>query len=168
MRRLIRLIKRLWSEFTHAFTGWAGIALASLLGVVLGVGVYTLQYSGVTGYLGNDPQTCANCHAMNEEYEGWLAGSHHDVATCNDCHAPHDNLVAKYINKADNGFWHSLKFTLGNYPENIQIREHNREITEAACLYCHGDFVEQIENSSADSGETVSCIRCHDGVGHER
>ena len=60
MRRLIRLIKRLWSEFTHAFTGWAGIALASLLGVVLGVGVYTLQYSGVTGYLGNDPQTCAN------------------------------------------------------------------------------------------------------------
>ncbi len=39
MRRLIRLIKRLWSEFTHAFTGWAGIALASLLGVVLGVGV---------------------------------------------------------------------------------------------------------------------------------
>ena len=105
---------------------------------------------------------------MREQYEGWQKGSHHDVATCNSCHAPHDGIVHKYINKADNGFWHSLKFTFQNYPENIQIREHNREITEAACLYCHADYVDQAVNSSTHKAETVSCIHCHDGVGHER
>ncbi|CAM2920202.1 cytochrome c nitrite reductase small subunit [Actinomyces slackii] len=163
-----RWVAARWRDFTHAFTGWSGIVLASLLGVVLGVGAYTVHYSGVTGYLSDDPATCANCHAMNEQYDGWLKGSHHGVATCNDCHAPHDDIVYKYVNKADNGIWHSLKFTLQNYPENIQIREHNREITEAACLYCHGDYVDQAVNSSTHKGETMSCIRCHDGVGHKR
>lgn len=102
-----RLIMSLWRDFTHAFSGWSGIVLAALLGVVLGVGLFTVQYSGVTDYLGDDPATCANCHAMREQYEGWQKGSHHDVATCNSCHAPHDGIVHKYINKADNGFWHS-------------------------------------------------------------
>ena len=75
--RVIRLIASLWRGFTHAFAGWTGIALAGMMGVLLGVGVFTLQYSGVTSYLGDDPATCANCHAMQEEYEGWQRGSHH-------------------------------------------------------------------------------------------
>ena len=66
-----RLIMSLWRDFTHAFSGWSGIVLAALLGVVLGVGLFTVQYSGVTDYLGDDPATCANCHAMREQYEGW-------------------------------------------------------------------------------------------------
>lgn len=164
----MRVIKRLWHDFTNAFTGWMGIALAALLGVILGVGIYTMFYSGVTNYLGDDPATCASCHAMNEQYISWQKGSHHDVATCNACHTPHDNVVYKYINKADNGFWHSLKFTFQTYPENIQIRDHNRAITEAACLYCHQDYVDQATSSSVHKGETMSCIHCHDGVGHMR
>ena len=164
----MRFIRHLWRDFANAFTGWMGIALAALLGVLLGVGIYTMFYSGVISYLDDDPAVCASCHAMNEEYEAWQRGSHHDVATCNACHAPHDNLVYKYINKADNGFWHSLKFTFQNYPENVQIRDHNRAITEAACLYCHGNFVDQAANSSVHKGETMSCIHCHDGVGHKR
>lgn len=165
---MVRLIKRLWRDFTGAFTGWMGIALAALIGTILGVGIFTFFYAGIASYFGNDPATCASCHAMEEQYSGWQKGSHKDVATCNDCHAPHDNLVYKYINKADNGFWHSVKFTFQNYPENIQIREHNRAIVEAACVYCHGNLVDQITNSSTHTGETLSCIRCHDGVGHMR
>lgn len=163
-----RFIFARWQDFTRAFTGWTGVALAALLGAVLGVGAFTVYYSGATDYLGDDPASCANCHAMNEQYEGWLKGSHHDVATCNSCHAPHDNIVYKYINKADNGFWHALKFTFQNYPENIKIREHNREIVEAACIDCHGDYVDQAKNSSEHKGERMSCLRCHDGVGHKR
>lgn len=165
---IARFIKRRWWEFTHSFTGWMGVMLAGILGIILGVGIFTAQYAGVTGYLGDNPATCASCHAMEEQYQAWQKGSHHNVATCNDCHAPHDNIVAKYLNKAENGLAHSVKFTLQNYPENIQIREHNRAVTEAACVYCHGDFVEQTLNSAQHSGETVSCIRCHDGVGHMR
>ncbi|WP_127843015.1 cytochrome c nitrite reductase small subunit [Actinomyces wuliandei] len=165
---MMRRIRSTWRALTGAFTGWTRIALAAMLGVFLGLAGFTVHYSGVTGYLGDNPENCANCHAMDEQYEAWQRGSHHDVATCHSCHAPHDNLVYTYINEADNGLWHSLRFTLDNYPENIQIREHNRNITEAACLHCHGDFVDQATNSSAHKGETVSCIRCHDGVGHER
>ncbi len=165
---MARLIKRLWREFTHAFTGWLGIALAALIGAILGIGLFTFYYAGIANYFGNDPRTCASCHAMNEQYEGWLRGSHADVATCNDCHAPHDNLIHKYANKAENGFMHSLKFTLQDYPENIQIRDHNRRVTEANCLHCHENLVDQITNSSNHTGETLSCIRCHDGVGHMR
>ncbi|WP_103063581.1 cytochrome c nitrite reductase small subunit [Actinomyces qiguomingii] len=165
---MVRLVKAIWRGYTRLFTGWARVALAALLGVVLGVGGFTVYYSGVIDYLGDDPATCANCHAMDDHYEAWQRSSHHDVTTCNSCHLPHDNVVHKYLNKADNGFWHALKFTFQNYPENMQIREHNREITEAACLYCHGDFVDQATNSSTHKDETVSCIRCHDGVGHMR
>ena len=151
--------------------GWKGIfaiVVSGLVGITLGLAVFTFVYAGGLAYFGSDPQTCNQCHAMNEQYNAWQKGSHADVAGCNDCHAPHDNLVLKYANKAENGFMHSLKFTLQNYPENIQIREHNRRVTEAACVYCHGNFVEQIKNDSNHRGETLSCIRCHDGVGHMR
>ena len=131
-----RFILARWQDFTRAFTGWTGVALAALLGAVLGVGVFTVFYSGSTEYLGDD--------------------------------APHNDIVYKYINKADNGFWHALKFTFQNYPENIKIRDHNREIVEAACIDCHGDYVDQAKNSSEHKGERMSCLRCHDGVGHKR
>ena len=158
---MLQWIKNRWHDFTRAFTGWIGVTLAALIGIIVGVGIFTMYYAGFTSYFGNDPATCNQCHAMNEQYNAWQKGSHADVAGCNDCHAPHDNLVLKYANKAENGF-------MQNYPENIQIREHNRRVTEAACVYCHGNFVEQIKNDSNHRGETLSCIRCHDGVGHMR
>ena len=165
---MLQWIKNRWHDFTRAFTGWIGVTLAALIGIIVGVGIFTMYFAGFSSFFGNDPATCNQCHAMNEQYNAWQKGSHADVAGCNDCHAPHDNLVLKYANKAENGFMHSLKFTLQNYPENIQIREHNRRVTEAACVYCHGNFVEQIKNDSNHRGETLSCIRCHDGVGHMR
>lgn len=163
-----RLVQRLWYDFTHAFTGWTGIVLAALLGVIIGVAGFTAYYAGFTKYFGDDPATCAQCHAMEEQYDGWLTGSHRDVATCNDCHAPYDSVVVKYANKAENGFMHALKFTFGNYEENITIRPHNRAVTEATCLKCHQEMVDPIVHGSAYRGETLSCIRCHDGVGHKR
>ena len=157
-----------WADLKASFSGWVGLVVAAVVGIVLGVGIYTLVYAGFTDYLGNNPQTCASCHAMSEQYAGYMKSSHKDVATCNDCHAPHDNLVSKYANKAENGFMHSLKFTFQNYPENIKIRDHNKRVTEAACLYCHENFVSQIEYGAHQRGETISCIRCHNEVGHLR
>lgn len=168
MERKPSLIRRLWRAITGIFSGKLGLVVAAALGLVIGIGGVTLHYAGFTKYFGNDPQTCNSCHAMNEQYDGYVKGSHANVATCNDCHAPHDSLVSKYINKAENGLMHSLKFTFGNYPENIQIRPHNKEVTEHACIYCHGNFVDQIAHNSVQNGETLSCIKCHDGVGHKR
>ena len=159
-----------WADLKASFSGWVGLVVAAVVGIVLGVGIYTLVYAGFTDYLGNNPQTCASCHAMSEQYAGYMKSSHKDVATCNDCHAPHDNLVSKYANEADNGFWHSLKFTTGWYPENIKIREVNRVVVEDSCRTCHGTFTSNIEyiHGDRDTSQQVSCVRCHSQVGHTR
>ena len=69
---------------------------------------------------------------MREQFDGWIKSTHRAVAICNDCHTP-ANLVGKYATKASNGFWHSFYFTTGGYEDHIQIKPHNREITEQAC-----------------------------------
>ncbi|SDZ91795.1 cytochrome c nitrite reductase small subunit [Bowdeniella nasicola] len=137
-----------------------------VIGSLFGVGLFTFVYARGYSYLGNDPTTCINCHVMQDQYDGWKAGPHANVATCNDCHAPHDNIVHKYIVKGENGFWHGLKFTTGWYPENIRIRETNRQVTNDACLYCHAEVTSDM-HLTIDDGATLSCVRCHDDVGHQ-
>ena len=160
-----KFLSRLWNRF--GMSGLVYSSLALLVGAAIGLAVFTFGAANGIAYFGNSPETCAQCHAMDEHYEGWQKGSHADVATCNDCHSPHDNVVHKYWNKADNGFWHALKFTTGDYPENIQIREKNHRITEASCLSCHGDLVHAI-NMTRSADEQVSCVQCHSEVGHMR
>ncbi len=158
-------LTRLWNRFGMAGLVYSSLAL--LVGAAIGLGIFTFVFANGIAYFGSSPETCAQCHAMDEHYEGWQKGSHADVATCNDCHAPHDNIVHKYWNKADNGFWHALKFTTGDYPENIEIREKNSRITQDSCLSCHGDLVHAINMTRSDD-EQVGCIQCHSEVGHMR
>jgi cytochrome c nitrite reductase small subunit len=131
-----------------------------LVGSVMGLGAYTFIYAKGYSYLTNNPAACANCHAMREYYDGWIKGSHRSVATCNDCHTPH-NFIGKYAVKATNGFFHSLYFTTGNYPDNIQIKGYNRRVTEGTCKYCHEAITHDIVG-----GQEMSCVRCHSSVGH--
>ncbi len=102
--------------------------------------------------------------------------------------------MGKYVVKAKNGFWHSFYFTTGNFPDPLRITEGNRDVTEGACRYCHAAIVEAIdhvpgtgsdapvhdsarpsagdrtaahlESNDTESGEPISCIRCHKYVGH--
>jgi cytochrome c nitrite reductase small subunit len=138
----------------------AGIGTALILGVAIGLGLFTFVYAKGDAYLGNDPAACANCHVMNEHYAAWRKSSHHAVAVCNDCHAPPGGLE-KYWVKAVNGFNHSYAFTTGDFVEPIRITAKNREVTEAQCRRCHEDIV-----STMGHVEDMSCIRCHDAVGH--
>ena len=146
---------------------WFWPIVGILGGVLVGLAVFTFGYANGSAYFGKDPQTCSQCHSMNKQYAAWSKGPHHHVATCQDCHAPHDDPVAWALDEADNGFWHSLKFTLDAYPQNIKIREKNREVVEEACLYCHKEFVSRIE-LGRPHGQGVSCLKCHNEVGHER
>jgi cytochrome c nitrite reductase small subunit len=142
------------------------IVLGVAIGLALGVGLYTFVYAKGYSYMSNNPATCANCHIMQEQYDGWQKSSHHTVATCNDCHTPH-NFLGKYAVKASNGFWHSYYFTLGGFHEPIQIKGNNRRVTEQSCRYCHQDMVHSITVSQKeDDIEEISCVRCHRNVGH--
>lgn len=137
-----------------------------LVGLAVGLSLYTFAYARGASYLANDPQACANCHVMQEQYDGWVKSSHRGVAACNDCHTPPD-LVGKYATKASNGFWHSFYFTTGTFPEPIRIGPRNRAVTESACRHCHEDVVQAMLAGSHRGGrEAVSCMRCHVSVGH--
>jgi cytochrome c nitrite reductase small subunit len=140
------------------------IVLGITIGLFIGIGVYTFLYAKGYSYFTNDPNACANCHVMNQQYNGWIKSSHHAVAVCNDCHTP-DGIIGKYYTKASNGFWHSFYFTTGWFPDNIEITQRNVHVTENACSKCHQDIIEMM-NSSHKPKETISCISCHSSVGH--
>ena len=136
-----------------------------VLGVATGLGAYTFVYARGWSYLTDDPRACANCHVMNEQYDGWLKASHRSVATCNDCHVPHD-LLGKYWVKAQNGFWHSFYFTTQTFHEPIRITAGGRRVAEANCRHCHAAIVDAMIGAHADDPDPLSCIRCHGSVGH--
>jgi cytochrome c nitrite reductase small subunit len=136
------------------------------LGLVAGVGTYTLVYAKGASYLTNDPAACANCHVMREYYDGWIKSSHRSAAVCNDCHTP-AGFFGKYSTKASNGFWHSFAFTSGRFPEPLRIKPHNLAIAEGACQKCHLDIVQAIEGPHLETSE-LACTKCHAEVGHPR
>jgi cytochrome c nitrite reductase small subunit len=147
-----------------AVGGVFSVVLAILLGVLGGVGAFTFGYGKGASYLSSDPTACANCHVMQGHFDSWQNSSHRHVAVCNDCHLPH-SFVGKWTTKADNGFFHSLAFTLENFHEPIQIKTRNRRVTQQACLACHAELVHQMLPAAAD-GEMLMCIHCHSDVGH--
>ncbi len=142
--------------------GLAGFGLAAVLAIAVGIGGYALFYARAGDYLTDDPAACANCHVMQPYHDGWRRGPHHAAAVCNDCHAP-AALGPRYVVKALNGWSHSSAFTTGHYPDVVVMRQRSRAVVEAQCRRCHADLV-----ASMEAGGEVSCVRCHDQVGHLR
>lgn len=132
------------------------------MGLAAGLGLYTFVYAKGYSYMTNNPAACANCHVMQAYYDGWHQSSHRSVAVCNDCHTPH-NFAGKYLVKATNGFFHSLAFTTGRFPDNIQIKGYNHRVTEGACRSCHEQITSMIDGHDAAE---LSCVKCHGTVGH--
>ena len=141
---------------------WA--ALAILVGVFAGLGTFTFGYGQGASYLSNDPNACANCHVMQGHLDSWQSSSHRQVAVCNDCHLSH-HPIGKWVTKADNGFFHSLAFTLENFHEPIRIKPRNAAVTQQACIHCHQDLVHQLVTVD-DAADSLSCVHCHRDVGH--
>src|SRR5262245_39596013 len=90
------------------------LILVLMVGVLAGIGAFTFGYAEGFSYFSPDPRACVNCHVMNEQYDSWQKSPHHAAATCVECHLPHD-FVGKYIAKAENGYHHSMAFTLQNF-----------------------------------------------------
>jgi cytochrome c nitrite reductase small subunit len=153
-----------WLGGLLAQLGFIPFAFALVLGILAGMGAFTFGYGEGWAYLSNDPAACANCHVMQGHYDTWQNSSHRHVAVCNDCHLVH-HPIGKWITKADNGFFHSLAFTTGQFHEPIQIKPRNSRVAQSACLYCHADFVHQMLPIEP-GGDMLSCVHCHSDVGH--
>jgi len=159
----LKLGRRFKNNRSRALKPVPTIVLGVLVGLTLGLGLYTFVYARGYSYLTNNPQACANCHVMQDYYDAWVKSAHRSVAACNDCHTPH-NLAGKYATKAENGFFHSLRFTSGRFPDNILIRERDMRVTESTCKSCHAAITTAIAGPHA--GKDISCVRCHFDVGH--
>ena len=154
----------------HRVVVLSSLATVALLGVLIGVGTFTFGYGKGASYLGNDPQSCVNCHVMQEHFDSWQQSSHRHVAVCNDCHLPHD-FLGKWITKADNGLFHSIAFTFQDYHDPIQIKPRNKIVTQNACIACHEDLVHALlpvetHTEDAKKNDMLSCVHCHSDVGH--
>jgi cytochrome c nitrite reductase small subunit len=140
------------------------LAAAALVGILAGLGAFTFTYGEGASYLSSNPDACVNCHIMRDQYASWNASSHSAQAGCVDCHLPH-GPISKWISKAENGWFHSVGFTLQNFPEPIRIKPRNRAIVQRNCVECHTAMVHEMLPATA-GGESVSCIHCHADVGH--
>lgn len=148
--------------------GAAGLVLAILVGIFLGLSAWTADYAEATSYLSDDPRACVNCHVMREQYDGWQKSLHHATATCNDCHVPHE-LVGRYLAKMEHGYRHSRGFTFQDFHEPIRITPSSLEIVEDNCRRCHDSMVTELAPHGVPgsaSYEPAHCVRCHRGVGH--
>ena len=140
------------------------LVLAVLIGMVVGLGGYTVVYAKALSYMGSEPKICANCHIMQAQYDSWQKSSHHHVAICNDCHLP-QGFVGKYLAKALNGFNHAKAYTLQDFHEPISIKPFNSNIVQQACLNCHRALVHDIVTATGRSEEML-CVHCHQSAGH--
>ncbi len=149
----------------HATGSRGALALAALVGILLGVGGFTFLYAEGFSYLSSDPRACVNCHIMRPQYDSWQKSSHHAVATCVDCHLPHD-FLGKYLAKGENGYHHSKGFTFQDFHEPIMIKAKNARILQANCLACHAELVHDLVGGASGGANEVQCVHCHAGVGH--
>jgi len=144
--------------------GVASVVLTVMIGVLCGVGTFTFGYGKGASYLSKNPNACANCHVMQDHFDSWQHSSHQHVAVCADCHLPHDP-IGKLVTEGDNGFFHSLAFTLDNFHDPIQIKPRNRRVTQGACLHSHESLVHDMLPDDP-TGEMLACVHCHRDVGH--
>jgi cytochrome c nitrite reductase small subunit len=146
-------------------SNWRAPILAAIVGIPVGLGLYTSVYAEATAYLTNDPTACANCHVMRDQLADWQKSGHHAVASCNDCHVPVD-FIGKYATKIEHGWRHSKGFTLQDFHEPIAITPGSLAVVQQNCVRCHGELNSAQVDHAAARGESPNCVHCHARVGH--
>lgn len=144
-----------------------------VIGILTGLAIFLFHISNADSYLSDKPETCINCHVMYSQYDSWQHSSHARVANCNDCHVPHDNIVHKYLFKAQDGLRHSTIFTLRLEPQVIRIKEAGRDVVQENCERCHEGFLSYHETFEAmwdggienEANERL-CWDCHKETPH--
>lgn len=164
-------LKRLFSNLIPPVK-WR-FAVIVLLGIFCGLGMHIFYISNAVSYLSDKPETCTNCHVMNSYYASWKQGSHAKVTVCNDCHVPQNNILSKYYFKANDGFRHSLYFTMRWEPQVIQIKQAGIEVVQENCIRCHSNVIHpialrSINNRSVEDQTEKLCWDCHKYTPHGR
>lgn len=141
--------------------------------IFTGLAIYSFYISNASSYLGDNPETCINCHIMAPQFATWYHSSHREIANCNDCHVPHNNIFNKYYFKAKDGLRHATIFTLRKEPQVIFIKEAGQEVVHNNCIRCHDNLITDYR-LMAYNKETNGyrherkCWECHRETPHGR
>ena len=143
------------------------------IAVFTGLGIFAFHISNASSYLGDNPETCVNCHIMAPQYATWYHSSHREKTNCNDCHVPHNNVFNKYYFKAKDGIRHATMFTLRREPQVIFIKEAGREVVHKNCIRCHKEILTDSKLMAYNKETTVfrmkrKCWDCHRETPHGR
>ncbi|HSL30239.1 MAG TPA: cytochrome c nitrite reductase small subunit [Anaerolineales bacterium] len=129
--------------------------------IALGFFVYVTD---APAYGGSAPQTCANCHVMDAQYENWFHAPHARVTECVECHLPHENIAVYYLEKGRQGAKDVYAFTTGDIPAAIRASEESKAIIQSNCIRCHESTVESITMGPQPFDR--NCWECHRNVSH--
>jgi cytochrome c nitrite reductase small subunit len=95
--------------------------------VAIAAAIITLGFFGFVSnapaYGGSEPETCANCHVMDSQYDNWYHAPHDNFTECVDCHLPDENKILYYLEKGRQGAKDVYAFTTGNIPVAIRASE---------------------------------------------
>jgi cytochrome c nitrite reductase small subunit len=147
-------------HLVHIRPFWRAIIFITLA-VALGLAVIDARISNFASYLSDAPETCINCHVMNDAYATWQRGSHAHVAICNDCHVPHSNVAAKYAFKARDGFKHSYVFTLRQESQVLRLSRPALGVVQSNCIRCHTHQLQMVRLAGVSERK---CWDCHDNI----
>lgn len=139
------------------------LPVIAILFAVIALGLFAYVTDAVA-FAGSNPETCANCHVMDDVYENWFHAPHKNVTKCVDCHLPHDNVVAYYVEKGRTGMHDVYMFSTGQTPEVIRATEHTKGIIQDNCVRCHQSTVDVVVMSP--HGSDRYCWECHRNVSH--
>jgi len=172
---LLRVQKQQGMGFLKKFVppaNWQLIVIV-LVGIFVGLGLYSFHISKAWSYASDKPETCVNCHIMAPQYATWNHSSHRRYANCNDCHVPHNNIANKFFFKAKDGMRHATMFTLRLEPQVIFIHDAGKNVVQDNCIRCHTKLLldpkltSSVEEQQAHATDRI-CWECHREVPHGR
>ena len=140
----------------------AALVAAALAGLLVGVGAFTFDYAEGFSSLSSDPAAAPTATSCTRSTPPGSAAATAPWRCAWTAICPHTGL-AKWIAKAENGYRHSVAFTLQNFHEPIVMTRSNRELLQENCLACHAELTYELGAGHADS---VECVHCHRSVGH--
>ena len=139
------------------------IPIIAIVVAALAMGYFAF-ITDAASYGGSAPETCANCHVMDSQYESWYHGAHDNWAKCTDCHLPHDNFAVYYAEKGRQGAKDVYAFVTGDIPLAIRASDKTKGIVQENCVHCHEDSVESIVMGAQPFDRY--CWDCHRDIAH--
>jgi len=106
------MLKKVFSQ-TNGLS-WFVVAM---LGILVGLSLFTFVYARGGSYFLDDPQACLNCHIMRDQYDAWNHSTHKQVANCIRCY---QGVTSRMIDNAQG--------------------------QQADCLACHGNVGHSTRN----------------------